>query len=749
MADYDVSLSANYLLRLSVTQSSQDITNNTSTVSWSLTIYKLAGSGYYIYSSDSWSSSINGNGYGGSFTYDFRSYSSLTIGSGSTVVPHNADGTKQIYSSGTFNDTQANIGAGTAGGYLTLTTIPRASTPTFELVSNPGVLVTTAQSGVAIKINMNRASSSFTHTVRYQMGSAGPTTIDTGVTTNVSSWTIPLSLMNQIPNNTSGLLSIIVQTYSGATLIGSKTVTITMTVPSSIIPDFTTITDSEATVGLAANVGAYVQSLSKLNLAITGAAGAYGSTISSYKIELTGTTINASSGVSNVVSTSGTVTITGTITDSRGRVKVKTVNITVLAYVPPVITSATFERALVAGTPDDNGTYIRVNLNAAVQDLTVAAVQKNELVYKIYTRAHGPGAWTLKTTSALSSGTITFNSYDLVSTYSIASSWDVRVEVLDDFNTSSVEGTVATATIFMHWDAALGVGIGKYRELGALDVIGGVDGGIYQDGYPVVDFNDAATSSAPGIVELATNAETQTGTDTTRAVTPAALAARTATTSRAGVVELATLAEARTGTDTARAITPEGAAAVHALGQVPSSVVVGSGSATVADDGTVTFTGASSVSLNNVFDATGADLYEVYIRYTATGTNGAGFRLRSSGGSDSATNNYDTQRAWDNDVLVQAVQSLAGNTGIFVVTSFGATGYTLLGRLLLSGPALSAPTPMLGYGIATPNPMNTASGTGTFRNSLLHRQSSAFTGISFICGASTTIAGTIKVVKVA
>ena len=70
-----------------------------------------------------------------------------------------------------------------------------------------------------------------------------------------------------------------------------------------------------------------------------------------------------------------------------------------------------------------------------------------------------------------------------------------------------------------------------------------------------------ATDTRTGLVELATSAETTTGTDTTRAVTPAGLAARTSTTTRAGIVELATAAEATTGTDTTRAVTPAGAAA--------------------------------------------------------------------------------------------------------------------------------------------------------------------------------------------
>lgn len=66
----------------------------------------------------------------------------------------------------------------------------------------------------------------------------------------------------------------------------------------------------------------------------------------------------------------------------------------------------------------------------------------------------------------------------------------------------------------------------------------------------------AASETVAGTVELATSAETITGTDNTRAVHPAGLAALTSDTTRKGLIETATTAEAETGTDTERAITP-------------------------------------------------------------------------------------------------------------------------------------------------------------------------------------------------
>jgi hypothetical protein len=70
----------------------------------------------------------------------------------------------------------------------------------------------------------------------------------------------------------------------------------------------------------------------------------------------------------------------------------------------------------------------------------------------------------------------------------------------------------------------------------------------------------AATVTVAGVVELATSAETITGTDADRAVTPAGLEAKVASTTAKGIVELATAAETITGTDTTRAVTPSGMA---------------------------------------------------------------------------------------------------------------------------------------------------------------------------------------------
>lgn len=65
-----------------------------------------------------------------------------------------------------------------------------------------------------------------------------------------------------------------------------------------------------------------------------------------------------------------------------------------------------------------------------------------------------------------------------------------------------------------------------------------------------------ATLAVAGLVRLASNAETQTGTATDRAVTPASLTSRTATESRTGIVAEATQAEVNAGTGGSKFVTP-------------------------------------------------------------------------------------------------------------------------------------------------------------------------------------------------
>ena len=119
----------------------------------------------------------------------------------------------------------------------TLSTIPRASKPT---LSSSSVTM-----GNSVTVSTNRASSSFTHSLYYQIGSGGWNTIGTGIGTS-KSWTVPMSLANSTPNSTSLSVKLWLETYNGSTYIGANSVSLTANVPSSVVPTINSVNLSEA-----------------------------------------------------------------------------------------------------------------------------------------------------------------------------------------------------------------------------------------------------------------------------------------------------------------------------------------------------------------------------------------------------------------------------------------------------------------------------------------------------------------------
>ena len=215
MANVDVWVSNQITLRFNWSQSSQSIANNNSVVSWSLQLIASGGS-ISSSASKSWSVSVNGSNYSGTNTVGISNGATKTLASGSTTVAHNADGTKSFSFSFSqqFDINYSGvgwIGTKSGSGSGTLSTIPRTSS----------VSSTNANIGENITITINRASSSFTHTLTYVFNSLTGT-IATKTSSTSISWTLPTSFYAQIPNSKSSWGRVICDTYNGSTKIGSS-----------------------------------------------------------------------------------------------------------------------------------------------------------------------------------------------------------------------------------------------------------------------------------------------------------------------------------------------------------------------------------------------------------------------------------------------------------------------------------------------------------------------------------------------
>ena len=216
-------LSNNYKITLKVSQSSQNMTNNTSSLSWTYQI--SCGSAYYQNSStkDIFKAVINGTTVlNVSKAISFSGpNTTITIASGTLNVSHNTDGTKTVNMSCSYTPGRSASyypSSMNANGTMKLTTIPRKS----SISTN----VSSQYPDKNVKITISKASSSFTHTLKYSCGSLSGT-IATKTSNSSIVWTIPINFIDQSPNKIQ-TCTLTCLTYSGSTNIGSTTKTITI-----------------------------------------------------------------------------------------------------------------------------------------------------------------------------------------------------------------------------------------------------------------------------------------------------------------------------------------------------------------------------------------------------------------------------------------------------------------------------------------------------------------------------------------
>ena len=323
--------------------------------------------------------------------------------------------------------------------------------------------------GSPLAITINRASTSFTHTLRWAWGSRSGT-IASGLTTSAS-WTIPMDFCNELPNNVSGNGTIYVDTYSGSTKIGTQSKQFTANVPSSVIPSFTGITlDDQNEIAKALITGnTFVQIMSNIKVTFNGASGIYNSTIKGFKAEVLKKDIilTSNGGTFGPMNFNGTATIRASVTDSRGRVSAtKDVTITLLEYYAPVISIQVLRTR-------ENPNTLQVLRTIKVAPLTFnnADMNSTKLVFEaaplgstsfVVDNGSAGGEWTTVFT-------LTNSAANLGGTYGSTSSWTIQAKLSDKFTASNptiASTTVGTETVINACDKDGRFGVGKIPELG-------------------------------------------------------------------------------------------------------------------------------------------------------------------------------------------------------------------------------------------------------------------------------------------
>ncbi|CAI3327997.1 hypothetical protein CIRMBP1229_02406 [Enterococcus cecorum] len=447
---------------------SQNIGGNYSTVTANLYI-----KGNYSYStiySGSVAKSvaivINGNRKNGSARIDINGTEKRLLLSHSVNVGHNADGTKAFRVEGMLNSQITWSGTYYGSEQWTrqdwsLNAIPRAST--FNQSS------TTFNMDSEGTIYINPASTSFNHKLYMYFGNKkvllrdnAPVNQNFNVRFNASDFG------DQIPNATSGVGVLLLETYNGGNLVGSNQRTTYLNLPSNYVPSQPSVTVSDessvpAKLGVSKTAGIYVKGMSLLRFN-SSASGVLGSTIINYKVQIGNQTFATGSStidadLSKFDVGTGSLNAVVTVTDSRGRTNSRTVSLNIQNYSAPTINNFSAVR-------QNNSDTVIITKPVSVSSILNGSTNINSYTVKTEYKLSTATSWTVNRTETNSSATLNLSGFN------VANSYDIRVTLADKLNQTVVQASISTAKVLLDLNRDIGVGIGKMHERGALDVGG-------------------------------------------------------------------------------------------------------------------------------------------------------------------------------------------------------------------------------------------------------------------------------------
>ena len=437
-----------FKLRLDYEVTKQSTADNKSTVHMVLYLYANTKGSYNQDGDAYWS--INGKKT--YYTFSYTSPAWYVLGERTEEISHNNDGTKTVTLSGVWCSA---ISGGWApyslsvSGEVTLPTIPRATVPSMGA----------ATIGEEVTISLPRASGTFTHTLTYSFGSASGT-IGSALGTSAV-WRLPESLAAQIPRDPGGTGTLTCVTYSGSTLIGSKTIAFTASVPGSMKPALTpgwaTVTyDNSGTKASA--IRAWVQGYSKARAEFDDSriTCKQGASVRGYSITYLGKTVSESPYRTETMG--GTAaTVRCTVTDSRGLSAYEDFEIAIHPYAPPAITGARLYRADGDGAASDSGTHIAGRATANYSSIGGENAAAIRGYWKAVGGSYGSG-------EALSSGVTGIISGSAV--ISADRSYVAKLVITDSLgNTAEFEDSIPTERVAFHLkEGGNGAAFGKAAE---------------------------------------------------------------------------------------------------------------------------------------------------------------------------------------------------------------------------------------------------------------------------------------------
>lgn len=474
MAKFSNSNNSLYL-NVYIDQGNQDISANSSTVNWRLTVSRTGG--YYTFNKQGDSTlslNLDGRNVHSSRPTWETSGGEYTLARGASTISHNSDGSKSFPFSCTFNPNNGIHGTITVSSTFTLSTIAQSSSISDNALSG------NRQLGSLHTLTIDRKSNSFTHQVWYRV--FGSDWIDLGKNHATSVSFVPnLDLARYNTKASSGTMDICIRTYNGTAQIGNDVYSNGwyFEIPETVKPTFSgiSLTDANTAARQLLSGNNFLQIISDIQVNFNNPSGSYGSTITGYRAEIVNkkNIVTEDGGHLGMMNFKGSATIRAYVIDSRGkRSDTKDFTINVIEYYAP---SFSFSALRTRGNPN----ILQVLRNARIAPVMQSGKQRNvmSLTFKVaqignenFTADNGSASGTFTSVH-----TLTNSAANMAGNYPSNKSFVIIGKLEDKFTSVEFSTTVATESVVMSYDKNGRVGIGKVVEFGkpgSLDVLGDI-----------------------------------------------------------------------------------------------------------------------------------------------------------------------------------------------------------------------------------------------------------------------------------
>lgn len=401
---------------------------------------------------------------------------------GTTTIYHATDGSKtiSINSSGNIPDTTLNEIY--CGGQVKLETIPRAATldslscSTAYFTGTMTYKYTPKSSTHYIQCYIELKSGAYVAVKSIKLGKKSASQQTATVSLSDSELQ---TIYKNIKNDKKGYIMFTLYTYSDSEYSkqvgdeGYKEILLYIPNNSTTKPSVSVTVDPFHSLAEDFD-GLYIQMKSRVSATIT-YSGKYGATVTARTIEIGGETFKDEDTVtSGYLTTSGTVTVKVTVTDTRGYSNTDTKTITVIPYTEPKAVAVTGESAVICarcdkdGNLSESGTYLKIKAKRSYSEVVADGVQKNFCGLRYRYKKVSAAAYSNWVT-LLGAKTMTTDEVDTIQmggALDATASYIVHVDAVDVVGHHAyVSFLIPTDSVYMHRAGSKNaIGFGKYAE---------------------------------------------------------------------------------------------------------------------------------------------------------------------------------------------------------------------------------------------------------------------------------------------